>query len=114
MRRSISGSAILEKAGHQATLAHDLRAVTAACEGAGFDVGIIGQALPAMEKLRVTDTLRKFCSGIRILEFRDALKPDVETADAHLNVSDTSPAAFLDTINQLSGVRRKKGKATQE
>jgi hypothetical protein len=29
-----------------------------ACEQSRFEVGIVGQALPAMEKLRVTDTLR--------------------------------------------------------
>ena len=104
---------ILEKAGHNVVLARDLREVMAACEAGSFDVGIIGQALPAMEKLRVTDTLRKLCSGIRILEFHDAIKPDVETADANLRVADTTPATFLDTITELARVHRKKGKASE-
>src|SRR5437763_1321905 len=39
-----------------------------ACPGCrSFDVGSIGQALPQMEKLRVSDTLRKRCTGIKIL-----------------------------------------------
>jgi hypothetical protein len=63
--------AILEKAGHGVVVAHDLREVISACEQGSFEVGV-GQALPAMEKLRVTDTLRRLCSGIRILEFHDA------------------------------------------
>ncbi|HJW99420.1 MAG TPA: hypothetical protein VJ453_04640 [Terriglobales bacterium] len=103
---------ILERAGHDVILARDLREVISACEKSSFDVGIIGQALPQMEKLRVTDTLRRVCSGIRILEFHDAIKPDVETADAHLRVADTTPANFLDTVTELARVRRKKGKAS--
>src|SRR2546421_11019658 len=101
---------ILEKAGHSVVLARDLREVMAACEAGSFDVGVIGQALPHMEKLRVTDTLRKLCSGIRILELHDAIKPDVDTADAHLRVADTTPAGFLDTVTELARIRRKKEK----
>jgi DNA-binding response OmpR family regulator len=104
---------ILEKAGHTVTLARDLREIISACDTGSFDIGIIGQTLPAMEKLRVSDILRNHCSGIRILEFHDAIKPDVETADANLRVADTTPATFLDTITDLARVRRKKGKASE-
>src|SRR5438270_1725316 len=104
--------AILEKAGHSVTLARDLRELISACEGSSFDIGIIGQALPAMEKLRISDTLRNHCEGIRILEFHDAIKPDVQTADAHLRMADTTPASFLDTVTELAR-RRKKGKASE-
>jgi len=105
---------ILQKAGHNVVLARDLRQVMSACDAGSFDVGIIGQALPAMEKLRVTDTLRRLCSGIRILEFHDAIKPDVDTADAHLRVADTNPGNFLDTVTELALVGRKKGKASEK
>jgi CheY-like chemotaxis protein len=105
--------AILEKAGHSVTLARDLRELISACEGSSFDIGIIGQAMPTMEKLRVSDTLRNRCEGIRLLEFHDAIKPDVETADAHLRVADTTPASFLDIVNELARRRRKKGKASE-
>jgi CheY-like chemotaxis protein len=66
---------ILEKAGHTVTLARDLRELVSACEKGSFDVGIIGQALPQMEKLRVADTLRGRCAGIRILELTTASSP---------------------------------------
>ena len=104
---------ILKKAGHNVILARDLREVISACKAGSFDVGIIGQALPQMEKLRVSDTLRKHCTGIRILEFHDAIKPDLDTADVHLRVAETTPASFLDTVTQLASIRREKGKASQ-
>jgi PleD family two-component response regulator len=107
------GKQFSKKAGQKVVLARDLRQVMSACEQGSFDVGIVGQALPAMEKLRVTDALRRLCSGIRILEFHDAIKPDVETADANLRVADTTPANFLEAVTELARVRRKKGKASE-
>ena len=93
-------------------LARDLRQVSSACEQGSFDVGIIGQALPAMEKLRVTDTLRRLCSSARILEFHDGIKPDVDTADAHLRVAETRAEDLVKTVNQLARALRKKGEAS--
>lgn len=104
---------ILEKAGHTVALARDLRHVIAACERDTFDVGIIAPTLPAKEKLRVTDTLRRHCSGIRILEFHDAATPDIENADAHLRIAETAPERLVETVNQLARVRRKEGKASE-
>lgn len=104
---------ILEKAAHRVTLARDLREVVAACEREGFDIGIIGQALPPMEKLRVCDTLRKHCPAIRILEFHDAIKPDLGNANAHLRVADGTLDVFIATVNRLAHAPRKKGTASE-
>lgn len=105
--------AVMEKAGHAVTLAHDLRAVIAACNSETFDIGILGHTLPAMEKLRVYGTLRHRCEGIRILEFHDAVKPDLADADAHLRVSQTSQEVFIDTVNRLARALKKKRKAPE-
>ncbi|MFL6438671.1 MAG: hypothetical protein ACJ71Q_13920 [Terriglobales bacterium] len=104
---------ILEKAGHNVTLARDLRAVIAACDSGSFDVGIIGQALPPKEKLRVSDTLQSRCTGIKILELHDAIAPDLETTDAHLRVAQTTPENLIDTVNRLSRIHRRKNKASE-
>src|SRR5258708_14185308 len=58
--------AILERAGHQVTLARDLREVIAGCEQGRFDVVILGQSLPSQEKHRVSDTVSKLCPGVKI------------------------------------------------
>jgi hypothetical protein len=57
--------------------------------------------------------LAEICSGIRILEFHDGIKPDVDTADAHLRVADTRPEDLVETVNQLARALRKKGEASQ-
>ena len=99
---------ILEKAGHHVALARNLREVIAACETRKFDVGIVGQALPPMEKLRVSHTLRERCPDIKLLEFHNALRPDVEFADAHLRVAETSPEDLITTIDQLASGQKNK------
>lgn len=104
---------ILERAGHAITLARDLRTVIAACENQTFDVAIIGQTLPPMEKMRVSDTLREKCQGIRILEFHDGLKPQLDNADAHLEVAGTTPQIFLETVERLARSPKKPGKAQE-
>jgi CheY-like chemotaxis protein len=93
---------ILEKAGHTVHLARDLHELIAACEKASFDVGIVGQSLPATEKQRVSGILRQYCSGIKILEFHNGVVPEVETADAHLRVGDSTPADLVNTVHALA------------
>jgi CheY-like chemotaxis protein len=97
---------ILEKGGHTVHLARDLHELIAACEQTSFDVGIVGQSLPAKEKLRVSGILRQYCPGIKILEFHNGLAPEVETADAHLRVGDSTPADLVNTVNRLARIPR--------
>ena len=63
-----------------------------------------------MEKLRVSDTLRQKCEGIRILEFHDAIKPDLKNADAHLRVMETNADVFLYEVDHLARSPKKRGK----
>jgi hypothetical protein len=107
-RSSRQGKPFSKRQDKSVVLARDLRQVISACEQGSFDVGIVGQALPAMEKLRVTDTLRRLCSSIRILEFHDAIKPDVETADAQLRVADTRPEDLGDSKSTCPCVPQKR------
>jgi len=50
-------------------------AILSTCEQSSFEIGIGGQALPAMEKLRVTDTLGRPCSASGFWNFTTRLSP---------------------------------------
>ena len=93
--------AILERVGHHVTLARDLRQVVAACEQTEFDVVILGQALPAKEKQRVVHTVLEHCKLVRVLEYHDALAPDIPTVDAHLHVAGSTPQSLVECVNRL-------------
>src|SRR5689334_974497 len=73
----------LERAGHTVSLAKDVRQVIAACSGIRFDVILIGQTLPAKEKLRVHELIQRYCAGAKILE-QYAAAPELPAADAHM------------------------------
>lgn len=75
--------AILERAGHTVSLANDVRQVIAACSGILFDVILIGQSIPAKEKVRVHELLQDRCNGAKILE-QHATIPELSSADAHV------------------------------
>jgi CheY-like chemotaxis protein len=94
--------AILERAGHEVTLARNMREVIAGCERESFDVAIVSQSLPAQEKNRVTGTVLELCKGAKILEYHDAIAPDVPTADAHLHVASSSPESLVETVETLT------------
>jgi CheY-like chemotaxis protein len=97
--------AILERAGHQVTLARDLREVIAGCEQGRFDVVILGQSLPSPEKHRVSDTVSKLCPGVKILEYHNGLTPDVATAHAHLQVASSSPESLVTIVKTLARLK---------
>src|SRR5690242_14144115 len=74
---------ILERAGHTVSLANDVRQVIAACSGIRFDVILIGQSIPAKEKVRVHELLQGRCNRAKILE-QHATTPELPSADAHV------------------------------
>jgi CheY-like chemotaxis protein len=94
--------AILERAGHQVTLARNMQEVIAGCERESFDVVIVGQSLPAREKQSVSGTVLERCKGVRVLEYHDAIAPDVPTAHAHLHVASSSPESLVETVETLT------------
>ena len=93
--------AILERAGHEVFVAHNLREVAAACRSNSFDVVILGQALPAKEKQRVVRTVRERCEPIRLLEYHNGIAPDLPIADAHLHAASSTPQALVDGVEHL-------------
>ncbi|HKT23656.1 MAG TPA: hypothetical protein VJR04_03575 [Terriglobales bacterium] len=97
---------ILERAGHVISQACDLRQVIAACESDSFQIAVLGQSLPAAEKLRITSTVLRYCRGIKVLELHIGIAPDVSTADAHVRVTASEPEALGDAVSAL--LRKKR------
>ena len=95
----------LERAGHTVSQAKDIRQVIAACSGIKFDVIILGQSLPAKEKLRVYDLVRQHGSGAKVLELHHG-PAEISQADAHIRVNGGTPTELVDVISALT-TRRK-------
>ena len=100
-------SAALEGAGHSLSEAKDVRQVITACSGIQFDVVLIGHSLPAMEKLRVGDIVRRHCGVAKILELHNSSLRQLPAADAHLRVRPSFVDDLLKTIDRLTMNRRK-------
>jgi CheY-like chemotaxis protein len=100
---------LLEQAGHSVAIARDLRQIIAACEREQFSVAVLGQHLPAKEKLRITGKVRELCPGARILELQATLSTPIPTADAHLTASEEAFAEeLIDCVNRLATRKRKR------
>lgn len=99
---------ILEKAGHVVSQARDLRRVKEACDANSFSIVILGQALNASEKRRISDVVLTHCKSAKILELHTSITPDVPEADEHLQVSATEPENLVETVNALLRTRRRK------
>jgi len=97
---------MLQRAGHTVSQARDLRQVVAACSGIQFDVVIVGQSLPAKEKLRVYDVIRQSNSGARILELHTGPEREIEGPDANLRVNDEVPEGLVEVVNRLTARRK--------
>jgi len=93
--------AILQRAGHEVTLAHNVREVLAACMANGFDVVILGQSLPPREKQRVVHTVMEHCTPIRFLEYHNGVAPDLPSVHAHLHVPSSTPQSLIESVNHL-------------
>ena len=96
----------LREAGHSLSEASDVRQVIAACSGIAFDVVILGQGLPGMEKRRVAEIVRKCNPRTKILELYDAIKGDLALADHHVSVKDRDSDALLKALNRLTSMRK--------
>ena len=97
---------LLRKAGHVLSEAKDLRQVVAACSGIAFDAVVIGHSLPAMEKLRVGEVVRRYCRRTKILELYSSEEPELPTADVHLPVREGVPEDLVGTIHRMSAARK--------
>jgi CheY-like chemotaxis protein len=94
--------AILKRAGHEVTLAHDVREVVTACTVNSFDVVILGQSLPVKEKQRVVHTVREHCKPVRFLEYHNGISPDMPSVHAHLQVTSSTPQSLLQSVDHLA------------
>jgi DNA-binding response OmpR family regulator len=90
----------LERGGHSISQAKDVLQVIAACSGIRFDAIIIGQNLPAKEKLRVCELVREHTYGAKVIELHTNPEPDLEAADAYLRVGGKSEA-LVDVVNSV-------------
>ena len=97
---------VLRQAGHVLSQAKDLRQVVTACSGIEFDVVVIGHSLPAMEKLRVGDVVRKYCRRTQILELYSSDEPELATADVHLRARDGASEDLVATIHRMTAARK--------
>lgn len=97
---------MLQRAGHTVSQARDLRQVVAACSGIQFDVVIVGQSLPAKEKLRVYEVIRQSSPRAKVLELHLGSEPEIKGPDADLRVSDDVPEGLVDVVNRLSAKRK--------
>jgi DNA-binding NtrC family response regulator len=94
----------LERAGHTVSLAKDVRQVIAACSGIRFDVIVIGQTLPAKEKLRVHELLQQHSGGAKILEQHAAAR-ELSTADGYIGAGQSNED-LVAVIDSLVGRRK--------
>jgi len=94
--------AILERAGYEVTLAHNLREVVAACTVNSFDVVILGQSLPAREKQRLVHIVLEHCKPIRFLEYHNGIAPDMPSVHAHLHVPSSTPQSLVECVKSLA------------
>ena len=99
-------SSALQRAGHTVSQARDIRQVEAACSGIQFDVVLIGQSLPAKEKLRVYETVRQSNCGAKILELHTGSEPELTGTDDALRVSSGVPEALVEIVNRLTARRK--------
>ena len=79
----------LQSAGHTVSLAKDVKQVIAACSGIRFDLVLIGQSLPAKEKLRVHELLQNYCPDAKIIE-QHVAAPELIAADAHFRAGQSN------------------------
>lgn len=96
----------MRAAGHALSEAHDVRQVIAACSGIAFDVVILGQHLPGMEKRRVAEIVRKCSPRTKILELYDVAERELAAADDHLRVKERDSEALVHALNRLTSMQK--------
>ena len=99
---------ILERAGHNVTQARDLREIIAACRSGIFALAILGQSLPAKEKLRISGVIRRECPGAKILELHTGLAGELPSADSHLQVTAGAPEGLVECVETLTSKEKRR------
>jgi len=99
---------ILQRAGHEIHAVHNLKEMERACQTQQYDLAILADALPDMEKMRIADVIRKACPALRVLELHTGLVPTVSDADAQLQVSASRPEGLVEAVAAALKTSRKE------
>jgi DNA-binding response OmpR family regulator len=103
---------VLEDDGYQVLSPHNIVEVEQACKQQRFDAVILGHAIPALEKRRITCTIRDLCS-LRTPVLGIYAVSHEEVADADLAIPADEPHALLEGLRKLlniAGPRREPRK----
>ncbi len=100
--------AILEKAGHRVVTAFTVQEVERACREQPIDVAVIGQAVPARERLRIHQLVRAQCPTAKILElYLPSIGRTLPEADDAMLVPSDTPAELAQRVSALAGERQR-------
>ena len=98
---------ILEKAGHRVVTAYTVQEVELACQQP-IDVAVIGQAVPARERLRIHHLVRTECPRAKILElYLPSVGRTLPDADDAMLVPSDAPAELAQRVSALAGEQQR-------
>ncbi len=92
-------SLMLQGAGFQVTTVSDLRDLREACQAHHHDLLLIGQGIPAKEKLRIAAEFREHNQAAPMLEIFE-ISPDLESAEFRFQAVD-GPEQLTNTVKQI-------------
>jgi acyl carrier protein len=102
---------ILESAGHKVITVTDERSLVEALKVHSFDVAVIGQAITARMKRRISALIREYCPPVKVLEIYDSQSGRIlDDADASVMTLDDAPKDLADRVDELV----KQGKQKQQ
>ena len=97
---------ILEKAGHKVIPALREEQASAACAANKFEVAVVGQAMSAEDKRRVSHVIRQHCPTAQLLElYTSATGRILHDADAWLLVPADVPGDLAHSVAALAAGR---------
>jgi CheY-like chemotaxis protein len=94
---------IIEKAGHNVIPAKDENDVVRACKTQPIKVAVLGQMLPAPNKIRAFDLLRQHCPNVKVLSlYSPATGRVLPNADDWLAVPADVPSDLAERVSKLA------------
>jgi DNA-binding response OmpR family regulator len=92
-------SLMLKGAGFEVTTVTNLRDLRDACQGHHHDLLLIGQGIPAKEKLRIATEFREHNQAAPLLEIFE-ISPDLDSAEFRFQAAE-GPEELTNTIKQI-------------
>jgi len=103
---------ILEVAGHKVITFTDERSLVEALKVHSFDVAVIGQAVAARMKRRISALIREHCPAVKVLEiYVNHSGRILDDADASMMALGDVPKDFVDRVDELAkqGMQKQRG-----